>query len=211
MPKKDYLVIDIETMPDLGKVDMLPEPSISKVLKDEAKIAIAKEEARQAQIEKMALSPYEGRIACIGYCFENGVKDCHIADEATLLKRFFLEISNKKLITFNGIGFDIPFIYKRAMILGIKPSVPYSFLIKKYDNPFHLDLMLLEANHSRTDAKSLDYLCKLILGKSKKEFDFKEIPELLKTEEGQIKLADYCKHDVELTYELYKKMEGFIL
>jgi len=96
MAKKEYLIIDIETYADLSKVDMLPEPSISKVLKDEAKIAIAKEEARQAQIEKMALSPYEGRIACIGYC-SGGISQVDVSDEKDMLKMFFERISDKHL------------------------------------------------------------------------------------------------------------------
>ena len=210
MPKKDYLIIDIETYADLDKVDMLPEPSISKVLKDEAKIAIAKEEARQAQIEKMALSPYEGRIACIGYC-QDGISQVDVSDEKDMLRIFFERISDKHLITFNGISFDIPFIYKRAMLLGVKPSVPFSFLTKKYDNPFHYDLMMLECNQNKQEAKSLDYLARLALGESKVEFNFREIPELLKTEKGKEKLKEYCSKDVELTYKLFKLFEGVII
>ena len=209
MPKKDYLVIDIETMPDLSKVDMLPEPSISKVLKDPIKIKEAQENAILEQISKMALKPETGIIACIGYGnITNG--DIHIENEKEMLESFFKRISGKTIVTFNGINFDLPFIYKRAMLLNV--DVPYSLesFIKHYSTTFHVDLMQIWSGWSSQGFVSLDYLSSLILGKKKVDFDFKEIPELLKTSNGIKRLSDYCLKDIELTTELFNKMKGYL-
>ena len=43
---KDFIVIDIETMPNVEVLPLLPEPKISKVLKDAAKIEAATETAK---------------------------------------------------------------------------------------------------------------------------------------------------------------------
>ena len=209
MPKKDYLVIDIETMPDLSKINFLPEPSVDSRLKDTAKIEEALQTARQKQIEKMALQAETGMIACIGYS-ENSVLHCDILPEKEMLENFFKRISGKTLVTFNGIGFDLPFIYKRAMILGVE--VPYSIehFIKRYSTTFHVDLMQIWSGWSSQGYVSLDYLSSLILGKKKVDFDFKQIPELLKSDQGKEKLKEYCLKDIELTTELFNKMKGYL-
>ncbi len=209
MPKKDYLVIDIETMPDLGKVAMLSEPSIDSRLKDPAKIEEALQSAKQKQIEKMALNAETGIIACIGYGnITNG--DIHIENEKEMLESFFKRISGKTLVTFNGINFDLPFIYKRAMILGVEAPYSIERYIKRYSTTFHVDLMQIWSGWSSQGFVSLDYLSSLILGKKKIDFDFKEIPELLESEQGKEKLKEYCLKDVELTTELFNKMKGYL-
>jgi len=209
MPKKDYLVIDIETMPDLSKVNMLPEPSVDSRLKDPAKIEEALQTARQKQIEKMALNAETGIIACIGYGnITNSVVSVH--DEKQMIKFFFKEALPKTLVTFNGINFDLPFIYKRAMILGVEAPYSIERYIKRYSTTFHVDLMQIWSGWSSQGFVSLDYLSSLILGKKKVDFDFKQIPELLKSEQGKEKLKEYCLKDVELTTELFNKMKGYL-
>jgi DNA polymerase elongation subunit (family B) len=70
----------------------------------------------------------------------------------------------------------------------------------------HIDLMVEFCNYG--EYEKLDNLARFILGSQKVEFDYREIPELLKTDEGKAKITEYCLKDCELTYKLAKRM-GF--
>ena len=76
------VVLDIETMPNEEVLSLLPEPSIDSRLKDPEKIKLAQESAREKQIEKMALSPLTGKVACIG--FYGAVNDVKFGREEIL-------------------------------------------------------------------------------------------------------------------------------
>ena len=58
--------IDIETIPDVSMVDLLPEVVPSKALKDPAKIAADIEEKKRKQIDGMSLDPVFAKVICIG-------------------------------------------------------------------------------------------------------------------------------------------------
>lgn len=204
----NQLVIDIETMANPDAIALLPEPSIDARLKDPAKVAEAKAEAKAKQIEKMALSPLTGKIAAVGLYGELG-GEVVIADEVTMLNAAYDAIKTSTIITYNGKSFDIPFIFKRGIILGLSwATIPE---MKLYTDRYksgaaHIDLMTEFCNYG--EYEKLDNLARFILGSGKIEFDFREIPELLKTEEGKAKISEYCLKDCELTYKLAKRM-GF--
>ena len=102
--------IDIETAPNLDMIEYLPEPKADTRLRDEVKIKedIAKKKAEQ--IDKMALSPEFGKIACIGI-YGKDKKDVLVGEEKNIIKDFlpFL-LSCENIITFNGKNFDFDFI-----------------------------------------------------------------------------------------------------
>lgn len=204
----NQLVIDIETMPNPDVIYLLPEPKIDARLKDPAKIAEAKAEGRAAQIEKMALSPLTGKIAAIGIVGEFG-GECIIDDEKIMLDAAYEAIQSFQIITYNGKSFDIPFIFKRGIILGCTwATIPE---MKLYTDRYksgiaHIDLMVEFCNYG--EYEKLDNLARFILGSQKVEFDFRQIPELLKTDEGKAKIKEYCLKDCELTLKLAKRM-GF--
>jgi DNA polymerase elongation subunit (family B) len=207
---KDFIkqiVIDIETMPNLDVVKLLPEPSIDARLKDPVKVAEAQSEAKQKQLDKMGLSPLTGKIACIGY-YSDDISLVHITNEAEMLNVVYDYIKNYQIITYNGKAFDVPYIFKRGIILGLPwATIPE---MKKYTDKYnqtHIDLMTEFCNWG--DFEKLDNLARFILGETKSEFDFREIPELLKTEEGKKKITDYCLQDCKLTWQLAKRM-GFV-
>ena len=203
------LVVDIETMPNNAVLDILPEPKVAANLKDPEKIAAAKAEGREKQVEKMALSPLTGTIACIGLHSEAGSATLFGGDnEKAALDMFWQIAQYKQLITFNGKSFDIPFIFKRGIILGCCwATIP---AMKEYTERFksakHIDLMAEFCNYG--EYESLDTLGRFILGENKTEFDFREIPELMLTPEGQEKISVYCQQDCNLTWKLAKRM-GF--
>jgi DNA polymerase elongation subunit (family B) len=204
----NQLVIDIETMANPDATPLLPEPSIDSRLKDPVKIAEAKAEAKAKQIEKMALSPLTGKIAAVGLYGEFG-GEVLIDDEKSMLDAVYAAIKVSQIITYNGKSFDIPFIFKRGIILGCEwATIPEMklFTDRYKSGEAHIDLMVEFCNYG--EYEKLDNLARFILGSQKVEFDYREIPELLKTDEGKAKITEYCLKDCELTYKLAKRM-GF--
>lgn len=201
-------VIDIETYPNLDMVDKLPAVKASTRLKDPVKIKADIENKELEQIGKMALSPLYGKIACIGYVSKEQ-KEVVCQSEKDMLTDFFNRLPKiEKLVTYNGNNFDLPFIWKRALILGVFNPVKHfklSGYTKRYNTVTHVDLMQLWGGWNIQNNISLDVLSHALLGKKKIDFDFKEIPALLDNQEGINKLSKYCLRDCELTYELYQK------
>lgn len=214
------LAFDIETIPNTSLIDRLPEPEVKTGnLKDQAKIAEKIEEAKKAQIEKMALSPLYGRVCC--WCVHDGdnstgscITEESDAEETAVIERAFQVLAqDSPIVTYNGSSFDLPFLYRRAVILGIDPGEfdmpPLSSLLKRYDNEHHLDLMQVWCGFGQFE--KLDTLSALILNDHKVEIDFHEFPELIKTEEGRNRILTYCAHDVELTHQLYTRISGILI
>ena len=202
----EYTVLDIETMPNEDMIDKLPEPTVAiGNLKDEAKIQAKIEEAKQKQIDNMALNPLYGKIACIGY----GEKVIVSEYENDLIVEIGHVLSRMQPIcTYNGTMFDLPFIYKRAVILGISITPPLSFWTKRYIITPHCDLMQVWG--SWKDYEKMDNIAKVILGQGKVDFDVTTIKDLIKTEEGKSKIAEYCKHDLKITKLLFHRMNGIL-
>lgn len=200
------LAIDIETMPNMEVVHLLPEPKISAALKDPAKIELAKIEARNEQLSKMALSPLTGKIASIGY-YANNSEAFTCYDEKEMLQDFWEITRGKQLLTFNGKGFDIPFIFKRGMILGLKWATikeMKAYCDRYKSENIHIDIMAEFCDYNKYE--SMDNLARFILGEQKIEFDVTAIPELIKTAEGKELLKKYNLKDCELTWKLAKRM-----
>lgn len=136
----DPLVFDIETgaAPQEQLVDIIAkqmedwEPP--KNIKDEAKIEERRNKAIEAIVNKAALSPITGRILAIGYlnpfknggtCAIKGVSEgahvpCDPCSETDLIAQFWNTFtSGRTLLGWNILGFDLPFIYRRSIVLGI--------------------------------------------------------------------------------------------
>jgi len=213
----DY-ALDIETYPDVGMIGKLPEPEISKVLKDPAKIEAAKIEAKEKQLQDMALNPLYGKIAAYTF-FSSDVEDVWTIyngcsdNEIQLLYEIRDILYDKEtkttpfLITWNGTNFDLPFIYKRFILNDIQIKYSLSYWTKKY-NETHIDLMQVWAGYGKYE--KLDTVCKAIFGYGKKEFDFRKIPELITIEAGKDKILEYNTQDARLVFDLYNKFNGIL-
>lgn len=214
------LVIDIETIPNSGMIDRLPEVEVKTGnLKDPEKIAEKIAEAKAEQIGKMALSPLWGRVcAWCGMEDEQTVwKECIREDsddeETRILVTLFRAMTGKRIVTYNGNGFDLPFLYRRAVILGIDvrefglPTL--SDLCKRFSNSLHVDLMNVWAGFGNYE--KLDNIAHVLLDDAKQEIDFRAFPELIQSEEGRRKLLDYCAQDVALTLRLWNRIAGILV
>ena len=88
----------------------------------------------EAQWLKTSFDGGAGHVFCIAWAVDDGLPHCawhpQLSRQAEIdtLQTFFSELTDAghcQLIGHNIIGFDIPFLWKRAMVLGVKP--PFNF------------------------------------------------------------------------------------
>ena len=111
------------------------------------------------------------------------------------------------LLTYNGDGFDLPYLYNRANRLGVSRTRNPFYMMRDsatLQRGVHLDLYRTFSNRAfqiyafgqkYTDF-SLNSVCKGILGEEKIDHD-EEIGDMT-----YYKLAKYCQNDARLTYKL---------
>lgn len=210
---------DIETMRNGSLIGKLPEPEIALGnLKDPAKIAEKIEAAKAEQLEKMALSPIWGRM-CSYAIAGDGVEHVAViaedsdAAETDLIEQCFSQIRERRIITYNGNGFDFPFLFRRAVILGVDPRewgiCTLAELTQRYNNAWHVDLMTVWAGWNGKE--KLEHVATAVLGDHKQDIDFREFPELIKTAEGQAKIMEYNLQDAKLTLQLFQRFDGILI
>ena len=115
-------------------------------------------------------------------------------------------------VTWNGIGFDLPFLFKRALLLGVPLNgVPVlTYWTKRYSTASHIDLMQIWSNWNQSQYAKLNDVGGAVVNDHKIEIDVHEFPELVKSEAGREKILDYCEQDVRLTYQIFRKFNGVL-
>lgn len=150
------LIIDIETYRNVDNLPFLKykmgdiQPPAN--YKDPEKIAQYKAEQTVKLYEKAALSPLTGKIILIGMYSERASflttmpisleLDPYFMNEQTMLAKFWDILDNNAdiIVSYNGKQFDMPFIYARSLLVGVKPTVAWNDLCNKYNNRIHIDL-----------------------------------------------------------------------
>ncbi len=149
-----------------------------------------------------------GRICCIGLIKETDSeilqKEVLRGGEKKQLEDFW-EISSNvdRFIGHNIWAFDLPFIYKRSIINGVKPRM---LNFARYRNTPIYDTMCEWDLWNFGKTQKLDTLAKVLgLPTSKDEMDGSMVWPYFK--EGRIdEICKYCMKDVELTKKVYYKM-----
>ena len=207
------VALDIETMAD--ETAKLPPVDVKLGnIKDKAKIAAKVAAAEAKQREKMALDPTTGTIVCIGMVDDTGWESAFVVHGEQTERRAIehclplITDYRTRLLTWNGMEFDVPYIYKRALMLGITPPIPLPDLTRRYQTTRHVDLMQVWCGWR--GFAGLNAVAGALLGQWKKEIDFKQFPRLLKTEAGRAKIGEYCLHDTRLVLGLHGKMSGVL-
>lgn len=156
-------------------------------------------------IETTSFQPWSGRIICIGIkdACNGDVQVFYDEDEGSLLMRFLRHVNKKhynEIIGFN-LAFDMRFIFARCLRYKIQT---YGFF-----DTVQTDMMMILKNvkkgYNYNQPGTLDDWANALLGK-KKLFDNTQVPELY--DQGRIQdLFEYNQNDLELTYELWKRVE----
>lgn len=134
-----------------------------------------------------------------------------IEDEASLLRLWFGVLADRyratdtpHFIGHNIIGFDLPFLWKRAMVLGVKPPIFFPRNPSKYRSESVQDTMLLWDSEQRHGG-SMDRICKLMGIPGKGDIDGSKVWPMVA--EGRInEVADYCAGDVTRTRAMWQRM-----
>jgi hypothetical protein len=133
------------------------------------------------------------------------------ADEGELLTEFWeVAVHYDSVITFNGRGFDVPFIYLRSAVLKVDVSRK-DWLGYRYQIEPHCDLLeqLTFYNISGRDGAArrfnLDFYCKAFGIESPKSHGVTGMDVGRMVAEGKGReIGEYCMRDVQATLALYR-------
>lgn len=196
------LFLDIETLPcSEDRKDLI----VGILSKKPDKLGV--EKTAEQLFLTTSLNGTFGRIFCIGYILEDGTitRDVLRGDEKEILTQFWKLAKNIDLFVGHNIfGFDFPFIYKRSIILGVKPRFDISFA--KYRSQPIFDTMTEWEKWGSFNGPSLDTLAKILgLPSSKDEMNGSEVWTYFQN--GKLDdICRYCLKDVELTRSIYQRM-----
>lgn len=225
------LYLDIETVPSstVTVEGLLVDVKSPGNLKDPVKIEAARKEKAQEMFEKAGLDALTGRILCIGYAIDGQEPVCLYAHgeerEADVLQDFFDQVSHtehyggfsphvdlesgsylvlkRTVVGFNICGFDLPFITRRASLLGVEiPSQFPTPFTKKWDERI-LDLMLAWCGQDKY--VSFERLCRAYGIKVKTDLAGHEVRDAyLRGEHDRIR--SYNLEDLTALRELHCRM-----
>lgn len=225
MNNQAIITIDSETAPSMDPAvheqigaAIKPPGSMKKPETIAAWIAEEKPAAIHEAILKTALDGTYGHLAVIGAAFNDEEPVAFwkpgtdpSVHEADILKEFFYWLkqvyqpSRMRLPVFvghNHVGFDLPFMFKRAVILGIQPPPFIPFHAKPWDAQVHDNMVAWAGTR---DYVSQDKVSRVLGGMGKGEIDGSQVWPLIA--EGRIaEVAEYCKDDVRDARHNYKRM-----
>jgi len=142
--------------------------------------------------------------------FEEGGLLYEAGTEKEILEKFWDMVKvYKQVITFNGRGFDIPFLMMRSAINEARVS--RNFMGYRYNPKEHCDLMEQLTFYGATRKFSLDFYAKSFGIKSSKDagIDGSMISELYK-EKKYLEVARYCARDLQTTKELHAYWDKYL-
>ena len=208
------IIFDIETgaRPRTELEAIRPEFEPPRNLKDPAKIAAAIEEKHDEWLGKAALCASTGRVVAIGVSTfpENALSIIgteNPADEARVISDFWHIVHknpSSRLVGFNSNGFDLPFLMRRSMLLGI--PFPHDIREGRYWSRRCIDLMEAWTLGIYGERISLDRLSKAfgLEGKNGHGADFCRLWEGTPQERAQART--YLLNDIALTVRLAVKL-----
>lgn len=225
------LVFDIET--SCLPLENFDETQQEYLFRDAQKLPEMEQANRRAEIHRQfSLWPFTAHIVCIAMvnaetgggqvlftaedfeedAAETGpVKFVPCADETEMLTAFW-DVSRHydSIVTFNGRGFDVPFIYLRSALLNV-PITRKDWLGYRFQTEPHCDLaeQLTFYNVSGREGAArkfnLDFYCKAFGIESPKSHGVTgmDVSNLL-AEKRFRDIAEYCLRDVRATVSLHQ-------
>lgn len=158
-------------------------------------------------IETSSLDADSGMVVAIGYAKDNGIPKTlfvkSFKDESSIISEVFKLIKDKKIVTFNGSRFDVPFLTAR----GLK----YDLYFPKIEM---VDLYCWAKKYLRLQSRRFHDIC-LFYDIPHQEISGKEVNELfIKAMSGRQKakqrIIDHLKQDIEAMQAFYKKIKPLI-
>lgn len=210
------IIVDIETIGvDFDSLEKKQQEYLLKYSESD--------DESQKIIDMLGLYPLTGEIVAIGMLnpetgkgvmlyqaggekpedFEEEGVIYEAGDEEALLEKFwdFVKTYNQ-VITFNGRGFDVPYLMMRSAVHRIRPSK--NLLGYRFDSKVHCDLLDQLTFYGAARKYNMDFYAKAFGLKSSKDegVDGSMVGDLYKKGE-YLQIARYCVRDLVTTKELF--------
>ena len=217
------LAFDIETVPTAEALampypaDTRRPPANYKTAETIAKWHEADEMAwRAGRIKECSLNPRLGRVVAIGYATEQSAwasMDRHgdTKGEKILLRDFWMACFREPtLCSWNGHGFDLPFVVVRSALLGIEPLVDVPRYLRRYSYTPHFDAKCAALQWDvRRSGEGLNEWAQAF-GLPVKASHGSQVYQMV-TEGRWEELEHYAALDARLTYDVAAKLAPFFL
>ena len=166
----------------------------------------------------MTLRPEFGHVICIGMGHDargelerKALTARRVEDERRILEEFWETVrpaqKEWRLVTYNGLAFDVPYLLRRSLYLGVPPSrlLP----LRPYLLEAHYDVMQALTNWQRGEAVRLSIVAALLgLGKVPEGMEGSQVYGLWQA--GRIdEIEAYCLGDVQLIYEVFRRVQEY--
>jgi len=219
--KTSNVFLDIETIPEQPEQEA--KALIAQTIKEPAqmskpetiaewhsgagKYAGVKEKAIDDEYRKTSFDAAKGQICSIAWAKGDGeIKGICSDNDAELLTAFFDDVA-KDIIAPYFIGhyvggFDLKFLWRRAVILGIKP--PFNLPFKGRHGSDYFCTMTEWCGFK--DTISMDNLAKALRIESKKDMDGSMVWDNWKAGNKEGVLA-YNKEDVRIVLDIYNRLK----
>lgn len=191
------MVFDIETLP--------AAPDIEPLVREQYDRVPNRAESYAEFHRKTGLSGNYGSILCIAYAIDREPAVLLKGDEAHILRDFWAAAASiDRFVGHHIFEFDLPFIYKRSVIHGIKPTQQLDY--NRYQSSPIYDTKREWDSWSSAPGTGLDALAKILgLPTSKIGIDGSQVYDFWLAGKTQ-EIYDYCQRDVELNREIYWRM-----
>ena len=218
----DILYIDLETAETIDtdiiqdiSDNIKPPGNIKKQETIDKWVEEKKPAAIAEAVSKTSFSGLAGSIVCICWAVNDGEVQTVYRDfnqpEGKMIQRFWEQLVSKNGVNFNPMycghnicGFDLRFLFHRCVINNIKPPIYLPYNDKPWSK-FVYDTLFETMGDNKAGGS---------LGRIAKAFD---IEGKLKRMDGSMvnqyfldgrekEIALYCKQDVEITRNIYKKL-----
>lgn len=169
------------------------------------------EEVAELNWRKTSFDGSAGQIVCIGFaCDDFSARAYDGMDETELLQDFFCWLTDvhsiqdrPRFVGHNIVGFDLRFIWQRAVILGVQPPIWLPNNPRPWDDSVFDTMTQWAGSGNRI---SLDKLCKALGIAGKTEgIDGSLVWPYVR--DGRLaEVAAYCSNDVEITREAFRRL-----
>jgi DNA polymerase elongation subunit (family B) len=213
----NYLAFDIETGPSKNALSYFSRSDVKLGnLKDTIKIEAKLAEAEDEFLDKAALSPITGKVLAVG--FTDGAVHEILTYESEkeiiteTLERIGSQLMQQRpVVGWNIIKFDFPFLFKRAMMLGVPWPQHIWDLKKGYAHSQIIDLMRYWNMGDWKEMTKMDTVNRFLCGFGKPSgvtgADFARL--FNGTPEEREKAINYALNDVKILDSLTRKMLNF--
>jgi len=212
-----YLGVDIETGPTKNALSYFSRSDVKLGnLRDTIKIEAKLAEAEDEFLDKAALSPITGKVLAVGLT-DGAVHEVLTYESEKEIITETLErigsqlMQQRPVVGWNIIKFDFPFLFKRAMMLGVPWPQHIWDLKKGYAHSQIIDLMRYWNMGDWKEMTKMDTVNRFLCGFGKPSgvtgADFARL--FNGTPEEREKAIDYALNDVKILDSLTRKMLNF--